>query len=96
MLALMFPLSKKTRLLYIVLTATLFFNDEYVMYALQAAYPNFADLTRDPIVPLISVINLFMLAYASLLLWYEQRGRGWLKTDPATLVQNQESGEPPK
>lgn len=96
MLALMFPLIKKTRLLYVVLTGTLFLNEAYVMYALRAAYPNFADLTRDPIVPLISVINLFMLAYASLLLWYEQKERGWLKTDPATLIQTQESGEPPK
>jgi len=96
MLALMFPLIKKTRLLYIVLTATLFFNEAYVMYALRAAYPNFADLTRDPIVPLISAINLLMLAYASLLLWYELKGRGWLKTEPVTFIQTQESGEPPK
>ena len=79
MLALMFPLLKKTRLLYVALTTTLFVNEAYVLYALNAAYPNFADLTRDPIVPLVSVINLLMLVYASVLMWYELKGRGWLK-----------------
>ncbi len=54
MLALMFPLLKKTRLLYGVLTATLFVNEAYVLYALIAAYPGFAELTRDPVVPLVS------------------------------------------
>ena len=93
MLALMFPLLKKTRILYVTLTATLFVNEAYVLYALNAAYPNFADLTRDPIVPLVSVINLLMLAYASILLWYELKGRGWLKSEPSILNQTHETGE---
>jgi hypothetical protein len=94
MLALMFPLLKKTRLLYVTLTGTLFINEAYVLYALNAAYPNFADLTHDPIVPLVSVINLLMLAYASMLMWYELKGREWLKPQPPTLKQTQEIGEP--
>ena len=95
MLALMVPLLKKTRLIYVVLTATLFVNEAYVMYALNAAYPNFADLTRDPVVPLVSVINLVMLAYACMLLWYELKGRGWLKPEAAPAESNkpQKEGE---
>jgi Gpi18-like mannosyltransferase len=94
MLALMFPLLKKTRLLYVALTATLFVNEAYVLYALNAAYPNFADLTRDPIVPLVSIINLLMLVYASVLMWYELKGRGWLNPQPPTLQQTQKRGDP--
>jgi dolichyl-phosphate-mannose-protein mannosyltransferase len=96
MLALMFPVLKKTRVLYVALTATLFVNEAYVLSALIAAYPSFADLTRDLVVPLIGAINLLMLAYASLLLWYELKGRGWLKAEPSKLSQSQPTGEPPK
>ncbi len=74
MLALMFPLLKRTRLLYVVLTATLFINQAYVLYWLNAAYPYAPNLTGDPVVVVVSVINLLMLAYASLLLWYELKG----------------------
>jgi dolichyl-phosphate-mannose-protein mannosyltransferase len=95
MLALMFPLLKKTRLLYGVLTATLFVNEAYVLYALIAAYPGFADLTRDPVVPLVSVINLLMLVYASVLMWYELKGRGWLKSE-FSLSPTSKSGESQK
>ncbi|HLN88599.1 MAG TPA: glycosyltransferase 87 family protein [Candidatus Binatia bacterium] len=95
-LALMFPLLKKTRILYIGLTATLFVNEAYVLYALNAAYPNFADITRDPVVPLVSAINLLMLVYASVLMWYELKGRGWLKSEPSKPNQTPNTGEPPK
>jgi Gpi18-like mannosyltransferase len=97
MLALMVPILSKTRLLYGALTATLFVNEAYVMYALNAAYPNFADITRDPVVPVVSAINLLMLVYASILLWYELRGKTWLKkpqaTTSATTNQTQKKGE---
>lgn len=96
MLALMFPLLKKTRLLYVALTSTLFVNEAYVLYALNAAYPNFADLTRDPIVPLVSVINLLMLIFASIVMWYELKGRAWLKAESSELSQTHNKGEPPK
>ena len=97
MLALMVPLLSKTRLLYAALTATLFVNEAYVMYALNAAYPNFADLTHDPVVPFVSAINLLMLVYASILLWYELKEKNWLKKPQAhnLAVANptQETGE---
>ncbi|MCW4030000.1 MAG: glycosyltransferase family 39 protein [Candidatus Bathyarchaeota archaeon] len=83
MLAIMFPLLKKTRLLYGVLTATLFVNEAYVLNALVAAYPGFADLRGDPVVLAVSVINLLMLVYAVYLMWNELKGQGWLKAHPA-------------
>jgi len=96
MLALMFPLLKKTRLLYVALTSTLFVNEAYVLYALNVAYPNFADLTRDPIVPLVSVINLLMLIFASVVMWYELKGRASLKAEPSEQSQTHNTGEPPR
>jgi dolichyl-phosphate-mannose-protein mannosyltransferase len=84
MLAIMFPLLKKTRLLYGVLTATLFVNEAYVLNALVTAYPGFADLRGDPVVLAVSVINLLMLVYAVYLMWNELKGQGWLKAQPTT------------
>lgn len=79
MLALMFPLLKKTRPLYVALTATLFVNEAYVLYGLNASYPSAPpNLTGDPVVVVVSVINLLMLVYASILMWYELKGRSWL------------------
>jgi dolichyl-phosphate-mannose-protein mannosyltransferase len=96
-LALMFPLLKKIRPLYVVLTATFLINQAYVLYWLNVSYPNAGpNLTGDPVVLAVSVINLIMLLYALVLMWNELKGKGWLKTDPATLIQPQESGEPPK
>jgi dolichyl-phosphate-mannose-protein mannosyltransferase len=94
MLALMFPLLKRTRLLYVTLTGTLLINQAYVLYWLNANYPNAGpNLTGDPVVLAVSVINLLMLAYASILMWYELKGRGWLKPEPAALSQAQPGGE---
>ena len=85
-LALMFPFIKKVRLLYVALTATLFINEAYVLYWLNASYPNAApNLTGDPVVLAVSAINLLMLVYASILMWDELKGRRWLKTEPATV-----------
>lgn len=93
-LALMFPLIKKTRLLYAVLTATFLVNQAYVLYWLNAYYPNAGpNLTGDPVVLAVSVINLLMLAYASILMWDELKGRGWLKTEPIELSQSQEGDQ---
>jgi dolichyl-phosphate-mannose-protein mannosyltransferase len=94
-LALMFPFLKKARPLYAVLTATLLINQAYVLYWLNAYYPNAGpNLTGDPVVLAVSVINLLMLLYASILMWDELKGRGRLKTEPAKLSQTQERGEP--
>ena len=69
-LALMFPLIKRARPLYVALTATLLINEAYVLYWLNNSYPNAApNLTGDPIVVAVSAINLLMLVYASILMW---------------------------
>ena len=92
MLALMFPFIKKARLLYVALTATLFINEAYVLYWLNLSYPNAApNLTGDPVVLVVSGINLLMLVYASILML---KSRTWLNTEPLTPSQTMEKGEP--
>ena len=91
-LALMFPLIKRARPLYVALTATLFINEAYVLYWLNKSYPNAApNLTGDPIVVAVSVINLLMLAYASIIMWDR---RTWLKSEPETPSPPTDGGEP--
>jgi Gpi18-like mannosyltransferase len=92
MLALMFPLLKKTRLLYITLTATLFLNEFVILDWLNNGYP--PDFPYNPVILAVSAINLLMLVYASILMWYELKGKGWLRAEPATLNQTPQSGEP--
>jgi hypothetical protein len=92
-LALMFPFIKKARPLYVALTTTLFINEAYVLYWLNASYPNAApNLTGDPVVLAVSAINLLMLVYASILMWDELKGRRMLKGEPVQLSQSQEAG----
>ena len=97
-LALMFPFLKRTRPLYVVLTATLLVNQAYVLYWLNYYYPNAGpNLTGNPVVLAVSAINLLMLFYASILMWGELRGHGWLKAEPPPppeSSQNEERGEP--
>jgi hypothetical protein len=94
-LALMFPLLKKTRILYAVLTATFLVNQAHVLYWLNISYPNAGpNLTGDPVVLAISIINLIMLLYASVLMWDELKGRNWFKKDNLKLNQSQEGREP--
>jgi Gpi18-like mannosyltransferase len=83
-LALMFPFVKKARLFYAVLTATLFINEAYVLYMLNAYYPSAPNLTGNPVVLVVSAINLLMLAYASIVIWDK---RTWLKTAPPQSIQ---------
>ncbi len=95
MLALMFPFIKRTRLLYVALTATLFINEAFVLYWLNASYPNFANLYNAPygglIVISVSAINLLMLVYASILMLNKDI---WLKSEPANPSQTLDTGEP--
>jgi dolichyl-phosphate-mannose-protein mannosyltransferase len=78
MLALMFPFVKKSRLLYAVLTGTFFVNVAYVHYWLNISYaPN---LTGDPVVLAVSLINLVTFMYVLILMWDELKGRTWLRT----------------
>jgi hypothetical protein len=91
MLALMFPFIKKARPLYMALTGTLLVNQAYVLYYLNlgAFIPN-----GDLVVLAVSVINLVMFLYGSVLLWDELKGRSLLKTEPAESTQTQQTGEP--
>jgi Gpi18-like mannosyltransferase len=94
MLALIFPLIKKTRIIYATLTATLFLNEAVVLNWLNNGYPS--DFPFNPVILTVSAINLLMLAYASILMWHELKGRVWLKVEPApvTLNQTQSRDEP--
>jgi Gpi18-like mannosyltransferase len=91
MLALMFPFIKKARPFYAVLTGTLLVNQAYVLYYLNLGVFIPAG---DLVVLSVSVINLIMFLYGSVLMWDELKGRQWLKTDAATLSQTQQRGEP--
>ena len=95
MLALLFPFIKRTRLLYVALTGTLFINEAFVLYWLNVSYPNFANLYSAPygglIVVSVSAINLLMLVYASILMLNKDI---WLKSEPATPSQTLDTGEP--
>jgi Gpi18-like mannosyltransferase len=90
-LALMFPFIKKARLFYVVLTGTFLVNQAYVLY-----YLNLGQFipSGDLVVLAVSVINLIMFLYASVLMWDELKARQWLKTQTVTLSQTQEAGEP--
>ena len=91
MLALMFPFIKKTRPFYVVLTGTLLVNQAYALYYLNLGVfiPS-----GDLVVLAVSVINLIMFLYASVLMRDELKGRQWLKTQASKLSQTQPRGEP--
>jgi Gpi18-like mannosyltransferase len=88
MLALLFPFIKKTRALYVVLTATLFVNISYVLYWLNvyatAGYSYGPNLSGDPVVLAVSVINLIAFLYVFVLMWDELKGRSWFRINPIT------------
>ena len=94
-LALMFPFIKKARPFYVVLTGTFLANQAYVLSFLNSADPFIP--SGDLVVLAVSVINLIMFLYASVLMWDELKGqRPLLKTEPTALSQTQNIGEPPK
>jgi len=82
MLALLFPLAKRTRIFYLVLTATLFVNQAYVLSFLNL--PNPFIPSGDLVVLAVSVINLVMFLYGSVLMWEELKARALLKTELST------------
>ncbi len=92
MLVLLVPFAKKLRPFYLGLTATLFVNEAYVLYYLNM---NAFIPSGDLVVLSVSIINLVMFLYASVLMWDELKGRSALKTagqtNPAIT-----KGEPPK
>jgi Gpi18-like mannosyltransferase len=86
MLALMLPFLKRTRPLYAVLTATCFVNQAYVLNALMAAYPSGANLTGDPVVFIVSLINSVALVYVLMLMFGELGSKKRLNSE---LVKSQ-------
>jgi len=100
MLVLLLPFSKKIRPLYLALTATLFVNEAYVLYYLNM---NAFIPAGDWVVLAVSIINLVMFLYASVLMWDELKGRRLLKTvessnpsEQLSQITTTEKGEPPK
>lgn len=88
-LALMFVFVKKTRLLYGVITATFLTNVAYVLYWLNLysnlGYSYGPNLSGDPVVLAVAVVNVITFLYGSLLLWDEFKGKAVLKTEPLAI-----------
>jgi Gpi18-like mannosyltransferase len=91
MLVLLVPFAKKIRLFYVVLSATLFVNQAYVLYYLNM---NAFIPSGDLVVLAVSIINLVMFFYATVLLFEELKGKSILRT--AVPEQANERGEVPK
>ena len=79
-LAMMFPLVKKTRPIYGVLSLTCLVNQAYVLYFLNADrfIPD-----GDPVVFVVSLINLAVLLYVLMLTWKELKGKSALNSSSA-------------
>jgi Gpi18-like mannosyltransferase len=86
MMVLLMMFSKKIRPLYVALTTTLLINQAYVLYYLNmnAFIPQ-----GDLVVLSVSVINLIMFLYASILLWDEFKGRRIQDTAQPKAVKQQ-------
>jgi len=87
MLALMTPFIKKVRVFYVVITATFLSNIAYVLYWLnlynKANYTYSPNLSGDPVVIVVGVINVIMFLYGSLLLWRELKNENTIKNEPS-------------
>jgi Gpi18-like mannosyltransferase len=88
-LALMFVFVKKTRLLYGIITTTFLTNVAYVLYWLNLysnlGYSYGPNLSGDPVVLAVAVVNVITFLYGSLLLWDEFKGKAVLKTEPLAI-----------
>jgi Gpi18-like mannosyltransferase len=85
MLALMFPLLKRTRPLYVVLTATCFVNQAYVLDFLNAG--TFI-MSGDLVMVTVSLINLIAFLYVLVLMIGELRGKPRLSLSPTLKPSN--------
>jgi len=96
MLTLMFPFVKRMRPLYVVLTGTLLANVAYVLYWLNvyvaAGYTYSPNLSGDPVVLAVSLINLITFLYVLVLTWDELKGRSWLRIGALKIGQEQKGG----
>jgi hypothetical protein len=86
---LLFPFLRKARPLYVILTVTCFVNQAYVLNALVDAYPSGANLSGDPVVFIVSLINTITFVYVLMLMSGEVLGRKWLIKNPQTKDSNQ-------
>lgn len=97
LLVLMVPFVKKIRPFYVVLTGTLLVNQAYVLSFLNRPDPFIPQ--GDLVVLAVSIINLAMFFYATVLMWDELKGRHWLKSlkpESDTPSQSEARGGPPK
>lgn len=92
MLALGFPFLKRLRPLYIILTATCFINQAYVLHWLnvyaEAGYSYGPNLSGDPVVLIVSLINSLAFVYVIMLMFGELRGKRWLGLAPVKPSMN--------
>ncbi|MCW3983417.1 MAG: glycosyltransferase family 39 protein [Candidatus Bathyarchaeota archaeon] len=94
-LALSFLLYKKSRVIYAALTGTVLANQAYILYWLNVSYPNASpNLTGDPVVLAVSVINLVLFLYGVMLMYSELRAQSSLQAKPTEpLNQKEPKGE---
>jgi Gpi18-like mannosyltransferase len=88
MLALMFPLLKRTRPLYVVLTATCFVNQAYVLDFLNAGTFIRAG---DFVMLTVSLINLVAFVYVLVLMIGELRGKPRLTPNRGDIAKSRET-----
>jgi 4-amino-4-deoxy-L-arabinose transferase-like glycosyltransferase len=83
MITLITPFIKKARVFYVVITATFLSNIAYVLYWLnfyvKANYAGGPNLTDDPVVIVVGIINVILFLYGSLLLWRELGNKNTIK-----------------
>jgi Gpi18-like mannosyltransferase len=91
-LVLLLPYAKKIRLLYVGLTATLFVNQAYVLAFLNSADPFIPQ--GDLVVLAVSVINLVLFFYASVLLLDKFRGRSIFNNGEPKLTKEEALPKP--
>jgi Gpi18-like mannosyltransferase len=104
-LALVFLFLKKMRPIYVILTTTCFLNQAYILYWLNAyadaGYDYGPNLTGDPVVIAVSLINLIVFIYVLVLMWDEFKGRSWFgknhqnrQTSNLEVVENEHQNRP--
>jgi Gpi18-like mannosyltransferase len=84
-LTLAIPFVKKVRPIYIISSVTLFINQAYVLY-----YLNLGTFISqgDPIVLIVSSINVILLMYVLSILWDELKGCGFFKKERTKSMQD--------
>lgn len=87
LLALMFPFINKARQFYLVITVTFFANISYVLYSLNSGFFVYSD---NLVAIVVSVVNLIMFLYTSLLMWDELKGTSRFKIESLRIGKKEE------